>query len=276
MPLSRFSARLLPLALTAATLAAACSSGGTAPQPTPTASVSSPGPSQPGVSSPSSPTPAGGGPATGPGAGAGTAWGHGPGCPAGGPAVPARAITRPVGDVDGDGRADTGWIAAAAGSTRFGVRTATGARLSAAFALPGGAAARSVLIADVDGAGTVVALATDGRTVLLFRVLGCAIGPVSNAEGDQYAFDLGFRGTGTGVGCLGVGGGPVGLVGLNATPGDGQTTVRRTRIDLTGLQARNGRSDEVRVPRGGPADESAHQVTCGRLTMARDGLTVVS
>lgn len=78
-----------------------------------------------------------------------------------------------------------------------------------------------MLVANTDNRGTVAALASDGRTVQLLLVHHCGLFAAQNPQGTNYEFDLGVRGTGTGVGCLQVAGSSgrslVGLkVNLNA------------------------------------------------------------
>jgi hypothetical protein len=97
---------------------------------------------------------------------------------------------------------------------------------------------------------------------------------VTNPEGEQYLFDLGFRGTGTGVGCHDAGGGRR-LVGLNVTEDDGTTVSwTRTVIERDGLSASNGRTDDGTFAHG--ADDEAidllHTISCGDRTIADDGI----
>jgi hypothetical protein len=193
------------------------------------------------------------------------------GCPASGQGVPNGADSAPTLDVDGDGHADTEWIArapAADGSVRFGVTTRSGGTFTGTIrsASP---VRRSVLVADVTGKGELIALASDGRQVLLYAISQCALIPVQNAQGAQYAFDLGFTGYGTGVGCVDVDGDGVrDLAGLLA---DG-TTVTRTAVELHGPRATNGRS--ATTASAPPAQlDLAHQVTCGDLTLTDDGVS---
>lgn len=194
----------------------------------------------------------------------------GTGCPATTGALPAGATTAPTIDVDGDGRPDTAYVASGSdGGVVFGVQTASGADFSAPFdsASP---VTRSVLVADVTGAGEVVALASDGRAVQLWAVSDCSLVPVQNAQGQPYTFDLGFTGFGTGVGCADVDGdGARDLVGLLA---DG-TSVTSTVVDLTGPQARNGASSTIADATPQQRD-AAHQVTCGDRLLAADGVTL--
>ena len=130
-------------------------------------------------------------------------------------------------------------------------------------------------MADVTGHGEIIALASDNRQVLLFAVSACSLIPMKNAQGNQYAFDLGFTGYGTGVGCVDANGdGITDLVGLKVVAG-GQgsvPTIQRTIVELHGPNARNGATDTVVASRASMADE-ARAVTCGDLTLAHDGVT---
>jgi hypothetical protein len=203
-------------------------------------------------------------------------WGSMAGCPSVGRALPAGVDSKQTIDVDGDGRPDTEWIAAtpdSSGGVPFGVRTASGAVFSATIrsASP---VARSVMFADVTGHGEVIALASDARQVLLYAVSQCQIIPEKNSQGQQYAFDLGFTGFGTGVGCVDADGdGTTDLVGLKLnTEGDGPGTITRTIIELDGPNARNGAADTVPVTRASMADE-ARSITCGDLSMTENGVS---
>ena len=192
------------------------------------------------------------------------------GCPATGSALTGTAHA-PTLDVDGDGTPDTAWIAtqpAADGSTEFGVQTASGDAIAADLqsASP---VARSLLVADVTGHGELVALVSDGRQVALYAISDCSIVPVQDAQGQQYSFDLGFTGYGTGVGCADVDGDGVrDLVGLQA---DG-TSITSTAVELDGPHATNGPSTTTTDATAAQLD-LAHQVTCGDLTLAADGVT---
>jgi hypothetical protein len=200
------------------------------------------------------------------------------GCPPTGDGVPAGADAQPTLDVDGDGQADTEWIDTSSGSdggVTFGVTTASGATATAVIrsASP---IERSVLVADVTGSGELVALASDGRQVLLYALSDCGILPVLDEQGQPYAFDLGFTGAGTGVGCADADGdGVPDLLGLLLQqPGSEETeaVVQQTVVELDGNVARNGATtsaaagDEVR-------QEEARSVTCGDLNLDTDGVT---
>jgi hypothetical protein len=203
-------------------------------------------------------------------------WGAMAGCPSVGRALPAGSHSKQTVDVDGDGRPDTEWIADqpdSSGGVAFGVRTASGA-VFAATIRSASPVARSVMFADVTGHGEVIALASDGRQVLLYGVSACQIIPEKNLQGQQYAFDLGFTGFGTGVGCVDADGdGTTDLVGLKLnSEANGPGTITRTIIELHGANARNGASDTVPVTRASMADE-ARSITCGDLTMTANGVT---
>jgi hypothetical protein len=200
------------------------------------------------------------------------------GCAPAGNGVPAGADAKPTIDVDGDGRADTEWIATqigADGAVTFGVTTAAGATFSSEIrsASP---VARSVLVADVTGSGELIALASDGRQVLLYGISDCQLVPEQNEQGQQYAFDLGFTGFGTGVGCADVDGDGVrDLLGLLLQPpgaSNAEAVVQQTIVVLDGPVARNGAT--IASPAGDEARQQAVQsVTCGDLSLAVDGVT---
>ncbi|MCU1616555.1 MAG: uncharacterized protein JWO98_4095 [Frankiales bacterium] len=254
------NSRVVLAIVSAGLLLAGCShGGGTAAAGTSTAATSSGGSS----SDAGSPT-------------AGAGGGSKAGCPSVGRALPPGVRSAPTIDVDGDGRPDTQWIAtgpAADGGVSFGIRTASGAVFSATIrsASP---VARSVMFADVTGHGEVIALASDGRQVLLYAVSDCQLIPEENQQGQQYAFDLGFTGYGTGVGCVDANGdGARDLVGLKLIPEpQGAGSIQRTIVVLNGAQARNGASDAVPVTRASLADE-ARSVSCGDLTLTANGVS---
>jgi hypothetical protein len=246
--------RLFPCALVGLAVLTGCSSGGDDPDatPAPTTTATTTTTATPAVSAPA------------------TTGGASAGCPPTGYALTGTAHA-PTLDIDGDGAADTAWIAtqpAADGSTQFGVQTASGDAIAANLqsASPN---ARSLLVADVTGTGELIALAGDGRQVQLYAISDCQIVPVQNAQGQQYAFDLGFTGFGTGVGCADVDGdGTRDLVGLLA---DG-TTITSTVVHLDGPRATNGASSTIADATTAQVD-AARQVTCGDLTLAANGVT---
>jgi hypothetical protein len=251
--------RLLSCALLGLTLLAGCSPGGddTASPGTPTTAPAST------QATPAAPPSSGGGTAP---------------CPASGDGVPAGAEQARTVDVDGDGQPDTEWIAAqpdSDGGVTFGVTTASGGT-STAVIRSASPVARAVLVADVTGKGEVIALASDGRQVLLYALADCRLVPVQNEQGQQYAFDLGFTGFGTGVGCADVDGdGVTDLLGLLLQPPGAQNAeavAQQTIVELDGAVARNGAT--IASPAGDAVRQQAVQsVSCGDLTLAADGVT---
>ena len=206
-------------------------------------------------------------------AGAGPAPTPASGCAPTGTGVPTGASSKQVIDVDGDGRPDTGWLSSD-GNT-FGITTASGATFSVPIELAGGGP-RKVLVEDTDGHGTIAALASDGRTVELLVVTNCGLFPATNAQGAHYEFDLGVRGTGTGVGCAQITGTPGrSLVGLNVhLNAAGQPdSVHRTQIIPTGTTARNGATDTIPTTNNPSAAQTANTISCGNLTMTHDAIT---
>jgi len=195
------------------------------------------------------------------------------GCAPTGTGVPAGATSKQIVDVDGDGRPDTGWLSD--GGTTFGITTASGATFSVPIELAGGGP-RTVLVADTDGHGTIAALASDGRTVELLLVHDCGLSPATNAQGAHYEFDLGFRGTGTGVGCSQITGTPTrSLVGLNVhlNAAGLPDSIHRTQIILGATTARNGITDTIPTEGNPAATQSGGTISCGDLTLNRDGIT---
>jgi hypothetical protein len=82
-------------------------------------------------------------------------------------------------------------------------------------------------------------------------------------------------GEGDGIGCIDLGGGRhlVGLLQLRDEQDKPLWTVRRTEIDLNGSTATIGRSDTVAATSDqDPAWTIAGNISCGDLTIARDGV----
>jgi hypothetical protein len=209
---------------------------------------------------------------TGPTSGSGSGSpATGKGCPAGGTAIPAGAGRARTTDLDGDGKADTVWLADAGTRRTLGVRTASGAGFSRAFqsAAPQGAGAIANTLAD----GSAIILLNTGRSAQLYTVTGCAIVPSLNAQGQQYTFDEGFTGYGTGVGCPDNGAGRQ-LVGYQAKPNTAGTsfTVSRTTISLSsgGRKASNGSTVVLGtgLPSSSATVKLAQDVSCGSAPAA--------
>src|SRR5262249_24883891 len=115
-----------------------------------------------------------------------------------------------------------------------------------------------------------------GREAILYAVSGCIITPVVDQQGVPFRFDLGHRrGNGDGIGCSDLGDGRrlVGLLQLRDEQDKPLLTVRHTEIDLSGATATIGRSDTVVATSAqDPAWTSASGISCGDLSMQRDGV----
>lgn len=264
-PLRTFS---LVMAVIAVVLAGACSDD----DDTSTGSTTTRGPSSTTTEAPTSTTSA----STSSTSSTAVDGASGEGCGGDGPAVPegqgvgAGSIV----DVDGDGRADTGWLAVDTdGSRQLGVSTAAGGGdvVTIDSASPN---VLTLLAVDADEQPPVELFVSDGRTVELWAFADCGLAQVTNPQDEPYLFDLGFRGTGTGVGCRDLDGGRQ-LVGLNITDDDGTVVDwTRTVIERDGLRASNGSTDEGRFRR--PGDDAAiellHTVSCDDMTIDEDGI----
>ena len=201
------------------------------------------------------------------------------GCTPGGSPAPAGAGTRQVGDLDGDGLPDTLWVGQfrdGDGRTNrvVGVTTASGAnsdvQVSSASPIP-----LTALAIDAQNDGRNQIIVSDGRSARLYTFTECRLQAVVDSEGAPFVFDLqNLRGHGTGVGCSDLGPPSIGghLVGLQALQNGGQWTVRRTEIDLYGTLAKIGQSDTVTATSAqDPAVVSARTISCGDLTISKDG-----
>ncbi|QNI05600.1 hypothetical protein GAN17_04310 [Mycobacterium kubicae] len=200
-----------------------------------------------------------------------------PQCPAGGAPPPPDAAERQVADLDGDGSPDTLWIGrvqqAGAVTRVVGVSTASGTnsdvQVATASPIP-----LSALAIDAQENGRHQVIVSDGRGARLYEYTDCRLQTVvDNHYGKPFLFDLqNLRGSGTGVGCSDLGDGRR-LVGLQALDDSGQWTVRRTEIDLAGLQASTGRSDTLTATSAAdPVVTSAQTISCGDLTITQDGV----
>ncbi|QXC61129.1 hypothetical protein KSP35_22930 [Aquihabitans sp. G128] len=198
-------------------------------------------------------------------------------CTSGAPAIPSGAVQKPIVDVDGDGKADVGFIHDAGGTVTVGIVTAAGGGATAAFdsASP---VTRTMLVANADERGPAEIFLDDGRLVQLDAFVGCKIVPVTNPQGQPYEFGLGFTDVGTGVGCIDTPGGRR-LAGLDIdqkTSTDTTVHWTSTVVELDGAKAKNGKTTKGTYAR--PADDAKVQllssVTCGTLTAATDGITL--
>ena len=197
-------------------------------------------------------------------------------CTTGATTPPAGAVTKTIIDVDGDGKPDTGWIADDNGTVTVGINTAAGGGATAPFdsASP---VQRSMLVIDAEEDGHAQVLLDDGRLVRLDAFVDCKIVPMTNPQGQDYTFGLGFTDVGTGVACPESDAGRH-LAGLNA-PADhpaGSVPFTMTIVNLDGTKASNGTTTKGTYT--SPADDSAiallSEVTCGDQTIAADGVSL--
>jgi hypothetical protein len=216
-----------------------------------------------------SPAPSGSAtPADGPSAGQAAQTVDNRGCAAGGPAVPKSANRARTGDLDGDGAADSIWLAIDGNDRVLGVSTASGARFSTVFSSDARSTASAVAGRLASGAAIVLLDFPDAEAKL-YAVIGCAVVPSLNVQGQQYTFDrLGTHGTG--AGCLTIQGKGKVLMGYQATPGgygDGyNVTGTIIKLSKKGARADNGATSTV--GEGRPEDDAivkrAKSVACGK------------
>jgi len=194
------------------------------------------------------------------------------GCAPNDETAPAGADVVTVIDVDGDGRPDQAWLSGGAGR-EFGITTASGATFSATIDSASPVPA-SAIVNRVQADQIPIALVDLSREALVYSLAGCAVTPVANEQGQPYTFDLGFAGTGTGVGCS-TDAGSLRLAGLNAVADDAGTyTVTRTFVDLDadGRHATNAAPEQVALGAGAdePVVTTAQEVSCGELVAGTD------
>ncbi|MBT0773792.1 hypothetical protein KIH74_32905 [Kineosporia sp. J2-2] len=177
--------------------------------------------------------------------GSGNTAGGDDGCEADGTTVPAGAGTAKAGDLDGDGKDDRIWLSVQGDESTLGVKTASGAVFSTTYDRED---KPPTAVANVLGDGTAIILVDRGFSASLFAVADCAIVTTENVDGEQYSFDLGINGYGTGVGCP-VSQNKLYLAGYNLEKAtkDGYDKIVRTRIDLSenGSRADNGTLAEL-------------------------------
>lgn len=188
----------------------------------------------------------------------------GTGCAATDASVPENAAVGPTADLDGDGQADELWLADDGDVRTLGVRTASGAVFSTDFtsAAPQAATAFGQVLGD----GSAIVLLDTGRAVPLYAVVDCALVETQNEQGEQYTFDKGFTGYGTGVGCVDADDAGLALVGYLAETEGEETTVTTTQIELSdgGASASNGQETvEKSLPSDDPLVTAASTVGCG-------------
>ncbi|OBG31042.1 hypothetical protein [Mycobacterium sp. E3198] len=202
------------------------------------------------------------------------------GCAPGGAPPPPGAAQRTVSDLDWDGQPDTLWVGQFRdGSGRtvrvVGITTASGANsdveVSSASPIP-----LTALAIDAQQDGQHQVIVSDGRGAHLYVFADCRLQTVTDNQGAPFLFDLqDLRDNGTGIGCGNLGPPMPGrhLLGLRAANEDGQWTVRRTEIDLNGTLATIGASDTLTAASAqDPAVVSAQTISCGDLTLSKDGV----
>lgn len=189
------------------------------------------------------------------------------GCGPGGP--PPGAASKDVSNAYG--RPATLWLT----NTVVGIATPEG--YGAAAIHSPSPLRRSALLIDAQQNGNHQIIVDTGREAILYSVSGCTITPVLDQQGASFRFDRGHRsGTGDGIGCSDLGDGRrlVGLLQLRDERDEPLLSVRRTEIDLNGATATTGRSDTVVATSDrDPAWTSAARISCGDLTMQRDGVS---
>ena len=191
------------------------------------------------------------------------------GCPAGGPGLPPEAQVAQAGDLDGDGKSDTLWIGFDQKGTQvFGVQTASGARFSTTYSTVNDPQrGTSSLWADRLGDGTAVMLLDTTNEVRLYAVIDCAIVVTRNKQNNQYVFDRGNLGNGTGVGCPVIGSTGRHLVGYLAEDTASGYSVSRTAITFSerGRRALNGPTTVLgqALSKTNPTVLRARNVSCG-------------
>jgi hypothetical protein len=129
------------------------------------------------------------------------------------------------------------------------------------------------MLIDAQGDGQQQLVVSNGRAAYLYVVSGCELTPVVDKQGQPFVFDLqNLAGNGTGIACLDLGAGRR-LVALQALQNGPIWTVRRTEIDLDRTTATPGRSDTVpAISQTDPTVASALTISCGDLTMSKDGV----
>jgi hypothetical protein len=190
------------------------------------------------------------------------------GCTNGTTTIPAGSDTARIGDVDGDGRADTAFFTES-GGPQYGIRTAAGGVYPVQDGLAG-PATHSGWTAGLDASPGVVTVVDDGRSAHLLVFEDCAWVRTKGVDGKPYTFGLnGFfpAPAGTGVACNDRNGGVL-LEGVRAVRrANGNVDIRWTQIDVSsdGRLARNG-STETRwtnLPPSDPRVAVANESRCG-------------
>jgi hypothetical protein len=185
--------------------------------------------------------------------------------------MPAGASSRKVGDLDGDGRADTEWISDTP-DLRFGVTTASGATVS--YTLPTASPEpREGFVTRLND-HRIVSIVDDYRAAYAHFFVNCGWVTPKDSHGVQYTFDMqDLTGHGTGVGCS-----KGYLVGYQATNASSGYTVKQTQVLLntTGSVASNGPTSTVvtNAPASDARVKAAMTISCGSVTLTNGGVHV--
>jgi hypothetical protein len=193
------------------------------------------------------------------------------GCAPNSATKPAGAISHPTIDVDGDGVADTEWIANSP-VLEFGVTTASGATFSypLATASPAG---REGFIAQLND-HRIVSLVDDNRAAYVHFFVNCAWVETKHPNGTPYVLDFNdVAGTGSGVSCS------LGYVeSLQAVNSGGSYTVTQTPVDLNVDGSRATPGAPVAIATGVPATDAhvklAQEISCGTVTPSSGGVSL--
>jgi hypothetical protein len=187
-------------------------------------------------------------------------------CRDGGP--PAKAASKDVSDIYG--QPATLWIS----DTVVGLTTPQG--YSAAKIISASPLQRWAMLVDAQQDGNHQIIVYTGREAILYVVSGCRIYPAVEQTGEEFRFDVGHRrAVGDGIGCSDLGDGRhlVQLLQLRDDQDRPLLVVRRTEIDLNGAWVTLGRSDTVTATsEQDPAWTTAADISCGDLTLTRDGV----
>jgi hypothetical protein len=267
---------LTALAVPAVLAMSACSGGSSGGGP-----VSVTGTAGPAGLSSSSPTPRPSAAGSGSGSGSTSAAGGSSGgaCTSGEQQTPRGVTPVTTADLDGDGKPDRLWLGdggtTSAPKRYLGVIFSAGGGTSITFS--SAAPQSATAVAGRLAGGPAIILLDTGRSVQLYAVVDCAITATKNAQGQQYTFDKGFTGYGTGVGCPTLSGGEQLAGYLAKSTSGGKYTVTRTTITVTdgGRRAANG--SKATLGTGLSASSStvktAQAVTCAGSGTANEPTT---
>lgn len=152
------------------------------------------------------------------------------GCSNGRTAIPTGSATRRIGDVDGDGRADTEFLTAKR-PYRYGIRTAAGGVYTISDVLAGPGRHRAWEVG-TDGQGRAIVI-DDGVNATLQEFRGCRIVRKLNRDGQPFLLGLaGSGGPNTGVACNDLNGGILINASRAVRRSDGRYDIKWTTVQL--------------------------------------------